>query len=799
MKLKRLRFLGVTCFDAEVDVDFGALGDGLIALVGENGAGKSSVMECVAAALYKTFPTRPGSLYNHCHGTDAFISATFETERGSVVEARLLINCEASTTESYLLENGEPVVDSRAAAYADGVEDLFGSRGLFLASVFAAQSKVGSFLDMPRGDRKALFVELLALGALDELAAEARRQLANAEINLGIKRDKLDALEVETSVLPRLGTEYAEAGRELEEAQSLLSRARATEASAAAECEAARVAAGQLGACSAALDAATREVASCEAACEQVSRAESAARKHVSEQFGLLDPESVRQQFARVCDQQIAATTRRWDALSRHRATLEALPTDYAAVRSALAEAEAAQQIELDRQKRRADLESAHRAAQTELAHAERRRDMAQAHTREQLHDAKQRAALIDSVPCSGMQALSTSCALLANAHAARQKADELSRVTHEVEVAAVREAQDKVEGYERAIAGLLPVVAADWASTIAGLRADLDKERIGAEAMQRIAELETEQALADEQYTAARVAADERLAEIASKRSAIETTLGETLQQLDHERGLHKASLTESLERKHAAQTRYTEALQASGLLAKAEEVLRDARELTKQLQDRVSERDGARQFLELELRRLGTVFAKAEKMREEVASSADDVSDWGIVSKGVGKDGMQALEVDAAGPEVAALTNDLLLAWEPPRFQISLETLRVRRDGGTAEAFEIIVYDGADKRPVEALSGGERVIVSEALSLALAIYNARKSGIRWRTLFRDETAGALDPENAGRYVAMLRRALTLGNFSQCVFVAHLPQVYEAADVQLLVGHGRVTVGRAL
>ena len=78
-------------------------------------------------------------------------------------------------------------------------------------------------------------------------------------------------------------------------------------------------------------------------------------------------------------------------------------------------------------------------------------------------------------------------------------------------------------------------------------------------------------------------------------------------------------------------------------------------------------------------------------------------------------------------------------------------------------------------------------------ALGLGLAVFNARRSGVHWRTLFRDETAGALDPENAQHYVRMLRRALVAGGFANCLFVSHVPEVWEQADTVLHVGGGRI------
>ena len=49
----------------------------------------------------------------------------------------------------------------------------------------------------------------------------------------------------------------------------------------------------------------------------------------------------------------------------------------------------------------------------------------------------------------------------------------------------------------------------------------------------------------------------------------------------------------------------------------------------------------------------------------------------------------------------------------------------------------------------------------------LGISIYNMRQGeGIRYETLFRDETVGALDATNAKEYVRMLRRAMDLGGF---------------------------------
>jgi len=86
---------------------------------------------------------------------------------------------------------------------------------------------------------------------------------------------------------------------------------------------------------------------------------------------------------------------------------------------------------------------------------------------------------------------------------------------------------------------------------------------------------------------------------------------------------------------------------------------------------------------------------------------------------------------------------------------------------------------------------------LVNEAVNLGVAIYNMRQGeGIRYETLFRDETVGALDAVNGKEYVRILCRAMELGGFHQVIFICHTPLVSELADRILSVGGGSGVVG---
>jgi exonuclease SbcC len=188
----------------------------------------------------------------------------------------------------------------------------------------------------------------------------------------------------------------------------------------------------------------------------------------------------------------------------------------------------------------------------------------------------------------------------------------------------------------------------------------------------------------------------------------------------------------------------------------------------------------------------------AECAELRAAFDSKSAHIDDWRAIQVALGKNGVQALEIDAAGPEVSQLTNDLLHACYGSRFSVSLETTQLKADGkGTKEIFDLRVIDTerGTEGSAAALSGGEKVLVSEALALAIAIYNTHRSSIPMLDLFRDECAGALSEANAALYIEMLRRALDLGGFNRCYYVAHQPSLWAMADARIRVANGDVTL----
>ena len=191
----------------------------------------------------------------------------------------------------------------------------------------------------------------------------------------------------------------------------------------------------------------------------------------------------------------------------------------------------------------------------------------------------------------------------------------------------------------------------------------------------------------------------------------------------------------------------------------------------------------------------------ARAATLREELCAAEQRAADWALVAKGLGKEGVQALLIDAAGPELTAIVNDLLRSCYGARFTVTISTTRPKADGkGDREVCDVLVYDAESRerereRDVRRYSGGERVILGEALALALSLLSCRRAGLEGVTLVRDETAGQLDPEHGPAYVAMLRRAAEIVRAAHVLFVSHTPALWKLADCRVLVRGGELAV----
>jgi exonuclease SbcC len=115
-----------------------------------------------------------------------------------------------------------------------------------------------------------------------------------------------------------------------------------------------------------------------------------------------------------------------------------------------------------------------------------------------------------------------------------------------------------------------------------------------------------------------------------------------------------------------------------------------------------------------------------------------------------------------------------------------VSIHTLVETGKGEQKEGFDVIVHDGetGESKSMGLMSGGERVVINEALVRAVALYLAQHSGRRYTTLFSDEADGPLDPDRKRMFMAMKREVLRLGGYEREYFISQTPELTAMADM---------------
>jgi exonuclease SbcC len=191
-----------------------------------------------------------------------------------------------------------------------------------------------------------------------------------------------------------------------------------------------------------------------------------------------------------------------------------------------------------------------------------------------------------------------------------------------------------------------------------------------------------------------------------------------------------------------------------------------------------------------------LGDLLARAARLSSDRERVSRRRAGWVLLERAFGAEGIQALEIDAAGPDVSDIANELL---ETVAADYTVQLRTVREKTATRkqkEVFDILVHDGrtGTARELSRMSGGEQVIVEEAIKLAIAVHIAQRIG-GLDTIWRDESDKGLSVKWGLRYPTMLRAALKQGGLSRCFIITHRNDVACQADSILEIRNGKATV----
>jgi len=805
MRLEYVCFHNMGPF-AHLEVDFAKFGPArFIAITGENGKGKTYFLEgAMAGAAHRKMPTQ-GTLAERATAKDSY--QVSRLVNGQSWTIKHLIDAVTGDKRTVVKgPDGAPYEGTGVTQFDEWSAAHLLNPDLMFATIFATQKLDGNkagraFIALTSAERISVILQTVGVARLERMAELARERLKVSRAALEALRSRIADVRAAAAHDPALvREEHDQALIDVEREDQALVELRA----ALAEAEAKERALVELRAEARRFaDAAACRLVAIEKQREAVADTEERIRNN---ELVMADAPAIVAAVDKLPRIRAAIEKSEREAAG-HDKTLAVLTAETCALEDAAADAtrqvSAAQTRGVAILKRLAEEKAALAAVAGLVALREQlsKADADVASAEAALEEARGRRVAGADERCVGLRGglEQIVAAPLAAEHRARETlaeddrlvalAAEPSRVLG-LEVA-VRDCRERRERCQREVAAAERLAARE--AEMMAARVELDEvraleaglharqEEATAAARERRAALAPLEALA----TAARAATEkhrkaladhERVAARAPALSTAEARLAEL-----RPRAVRETGELARLESEHAALPAPPAVPEGPNLEA-ARHFVRESEALTR----------GAHAALARAAQRLEQALAVQERaapLEAEREAAEAELADWTRLSMDLGRGGLQSAEVDSAGPELTTIVNDLLHSCHGPRFTVQIETTRPSSGGREIDDCRIVVTDTEERDPTarereaRKFSGGERTIISEAVSLGLTLLACRRAGIERPTLIRDESDGFLSPANARVYMAMLRRAADILDADRVLFVSHSAEVIELAD----------------
>jgi DNA repair exonuclease SbcCD ATPase subunit len=156
-------------------------------------------------------------------------------------------------------------------------------------------------------------------------------------------------------------------------------------------------------------------------------------------------------------------------------------------------------------------------------------------------------------------------------------------------------------------------------------------------------------------------------------------------------------------------------------------------------------------------------------------------EMSKWEYSRAAVSKSGLQALEIASAAPLLTGIANELLSSAFGG--SLCLDLVTIDPDTGSEILDIYVTREDGQTFPLAEYSGGESVYILQAFKCAQIVVNIEKSGVHFQTAFADEESSALDKDKSEKFIQLYRALLNRAGFEKLIYITHMPEAQALAD----------------
>ena len=190
-----------------------------------------------------------------------------------------------------------------------------------------------------------------------------------------------------------------------------------------------------------------------------------------------------------------------------------------------------------------------------------------------------------------------------------------------------------------------------------------------------------------------------------------------------------------------------------------------------------------GTRQQMEV----LANLKVRQADLKDQRQALTRRIAQLKQLERAFSKDGVPALLIEQALPEIEAQANEILDRLSSGAMSVRFSTQKDYKDAkreDKKETLDILISDSAGMREYELFSGGEAFRINFAIRLALSRVLAQRAGARLQTLVIDEGFGSQDADGRQRLIEAINQVRP--DFEKIIVITHLEELKDAFPARI-------------